>query len=171
LILHRHDLTLRPITGPDELDLFNSLPYSLNEEVGGDLAAGRRRPEWLWLALRGDRLAARAGWWSRAGDLHPLLMDIFDIDGGTDDGVQLLETALPAVVPAGATPRSMATTRSSRASEWYRHIVAMATFTTCLPRVRACSQRRTYRESGPPPTSATNPWRRPAYARGAQRAP
>jgi RimJ/RimL family protein N-acetyltransferase len=104
LIPHQHDLTLRPITGPDELDLFNSLPYSLNEEVGGDLAAGRRRPEWLWLALRGDRLAARAGWWSRAGDPHPLLMDIFDIDGGTDDGVQLLKTALPAVVPAGATP-------------------------------------------------------------------
>jgi len=31
-------------------------------------------------------------------------MDIFDIDGGIGDGVQLLETALPAVVPAGATP-------------------------------------------------------------------
>jgi hypothetical protein len=43
LILHQRDLTLRPITGPDELDLFNSLPYVLNEEVGGDLAAGHRR--------------------------------------------------------------------------------------------------------------------------------
>jgi hypothetical protein len=104
LILHQHDLTLRPITGPDELNLFNSLPYVLNDEVGGDLAAGRRRPEWLWLALRGDRVVARAGWWSRAGDRHPLLMDIFDIDGDTDDGVRLLKTALPAVVPAGATP-------------------------------------------------------------------
>ena len=104
MILHQHDLTLRPITGPDELDLFNSLPYVLNDEVGGDLAAGRRRPEWLWLALRGDRVVARAGWWSRAGDRHPLVMDIFDIDGGIDDGVQLLKTALAAVVPAGATP-------------------------------------------------------------------
>ena len=104
MILHQHDLTLRPITGPDELDLFNSLPYVLNEEVGDDLAAGRRRPEWLWLALRGDRVVARAGWWSRAGDPHPQVMDIFDIDGGTDDGVQLLKTALAAVVPAGATP-------------------------------------------------------------------
>jgi hypothetical protein len=80
------------------------LPYVLNEEVGGDLAAGRRRPEWLWLALRGDRLVARAGWWSRPGDRHPQVMDIFDIDGSIGDGVQLLETALPAVVPAGATP-------------------------------------------------------------------
>jgi hypothetical protein len=104
LILNQHDLTLRPITGSNELDLFNSLPYVLNDEVAGDLAANRRRPEWLWLALRGDRVVARAGWWSRAGDQHPLLMDIFDVDGDTDDGVQWLKSALPAVVPAGATP-------------------------------------------------------------------
>ena len=104
MILRQPDLTLRPITGPDELDLFNSLPYVLNDEVGGDLAAGRRRPEWLWLALRGDRVVARAGWWSRVGDQHPLLMDIFDIDGDTDDGVRLLKTAQAAVVPAGAAP-------------------------------------------------------------------
>ena len=104
MIPHQHDLTLRPITGPDELDLFNSLPYVLNDEVGGDMAAGRRRPEWLWLALRGDRVVARAGWWSRAGDQHPLLMDIFDIDGDIDDGVRLLKTALAVVVPAGTTP-------------------------------------------------------------------
>jgi RimJ/RimL family protein N-acetyltransferase len=104
LNLHQRDLTLRPIAGPDELNLFNRLPYVLNDEVGDDLTAGRRRPEWLWLALRGDRVVARAGWWSRAGDQHPLLMDIFDIDGDTDDGLLLLKTALAALVPAGATP-------------------------------------------------------------------
>jgi RimJ/RimL family protein N-acetyltransferase len=104
LTLHQNDLTLRPITGPDELGLFNSLPYVLNEEVGDDLAVGRRRPEWLWLALRGDRVVARAGWWSRAQDQDPLLMDIFDVDGDAGDGVRLLKTALPAVVPAGAAP-------------------------------------------------------------------
>ena len=104
MIPHQHDLTLRPITGPDELDLFNSLPYVLNDEVGSDMAAGRRRPEWLWLAQRGDRVVARAGWWSRAGDQHPLLMDIFDIDGDIDYGVRLLKTALAVVVPAGTTP-------------------------------------------------------------------
>jgi len=98
------NLTLRPITGPDELDLFNRLPYVLNEEVAGDLATGRRRPEWLWLALRGDRVVARAGWWSPPGDQHPMLMDILDIDGDADDGVLLLKTALAALVPAGATP-------------------------------------------------------------------
>jgi RimJ/RimL family protein N-acetyltransferase len=104
LTSHQDDLTLRPITGPDELDLFNSLPYVLNEELASDLAAGRRRSQWLWLALRGDRVVARAGWWSRPGDQHAQLMDIFDIDGGIDDAVRLLEAALPAVVPAGATP-------------------------------------------------------------------
>jgi RimJ/RimL family protein N-acetyltransferase len=100
----RYDLELRPISGPDELNLFNALPYVLNDEVADDLAAGRRRPEWLWLALRGDRLVARAGWWSRAGDQRPLLMDIFDVDGDTEDAVALLQTALPAVVPAGGVP-------------------------------------------------------------------
>jgi RimJ/RimL family protein N-acetyltransferase len=102
LILHSHDLTLRPITGPDELELFNSLPYVLNDEIAGDLVAGRRRPEWLWLALRSGRVVARAGWWSRAGDPDPMLMDIFDIDGDPDDGVRLLRAALPAMQRAGA---------------------------------------------------------------------
>lgn len=101
---HQHELSIRPITGPDELEKFNAAPYVLNDEIGKDLAAGRRRPQWLWLAQRGDRIVARAGWWSRAGDEHPLVMDIFDIIGHVDDAVRLLETALPAVVPSGTTP-------------------------------------------------------------------
>ena len=104
LTMDQHDLALRPITGPGELELFNSFRYVINDEVGGDLTAGRRRPQWLWLALRGERVVARAGWWSRAGDQHPQIMDIFDIDGDTGDGLRLLETALPAVVPPGAAP-------------------------------------------------------------------
>lgn len=104
LTVSQNDLTLRPITGPDELDLFNSLPYVLNDEIRDDLAAGHRRPQWLWLALRGDRVVARAAWWSRIGDERPHALDIFDIDGDTEDGVRLLRTALAAVIPAGATP-------------------------------------------------------------------
>ncbi|WP_230860735.1 GNAT family N-acetyltransferase [Actinoplanes aureus] len=92
-------LTLRPITGPDELDLFNAFPYVLNAEIEGDLTAGRRRPEWLWVALRGDRVTARAGWWSRPGDQQPLVMDVFDVQD-PDDGVRLLRAAQP----AGGTP-------------------------------------------------------------------
>lgn len=102
--LHQYDLTVRPITGPEELDLFNSLPYVLNDEVRDDLAAGRRRPEWLWLALRGDREVARAGWWSRAGTEDSLVLDIFDIDGDIEDGVRLLTAALPAVIRPNAVP-------------------------------------------------------------------
>jgi RimJ/RimL family protein N-acetyltransferase len=101
------DLTLRPITGPGELDLFNRLPYVLNDEVADDLATGRRRPEWLWLALREGRVVARAGWWSREEGERPQEMDIFDLaarDGDPEDGVRLLQAALPAVVSAGATP-------------------------------------------------------------------
>ncbi|MFI7542578.1 GNAT family N-acetyltransferase [Actinoplanes sp. NPDC049599] len=94
MTLHDPDLTLRPITGPDELDLFNSLPYVLNKELAEDLAAGRRRPEWLWLALRGDRVVARAAWWSRPGDEHPVLMDVLDLAGEVGDGARLVRTAL-----------------------------------------------------------------------------
>jgi hypothetical protein len=163
LTLHQHDLTPRPITGPDELDLFNSLPYILNDEVGSDLAAGRRRPEWLWLAVRGDRVAARAGWWSRPGDPHPQLMDIFDIGDDAGDGVRLLQAALPAVVPAGATPPEYG---RFLPPDWHDHqqtrqaVEDMSTM--CSPRVRACSRRGTYRGSGPPPTSGTRRWRRPS---------
>jgi hypothetical protein len=104
LTTHPHGLTLRPISGPEELDLFNRLPYTLNGELADDLTTGRRRPEWLWVALRADEVVARAGWWSRPGGQHPEVMDIFDLVDGVDDGVRLLEAALPAVVPVGTKP-------------------------------------------------------------------
>lgn len=105
-----NDLTMRPITGREELDLFSQLPYVLNEEVADDLANGRRQPEWMWIALRGDRLLARAAWWSRPGGDAPFLLDIVDIDdsipdpGRVDTGVRLLHTALAATVPSGSPP-------------------------------------------------------------------
>lgn len=102
------DLTLRPITGSGELDLFTRLPYVLDDELADDLAAGRRRPEWMWVALRGDRLVARAAWWARSGTGTPRLLDVFDLDPGVPDrvetGVRLLRTAMAAVVPRDATP-------------------------------------------------------------------
>ncbi|WP_229908176.1 GNAT family N-acetyltransferase [Amycolatopsis oliviviridis] len=99
----RTDVTLRPITGRDELALFNRFPYVLNEELEDDLAAGRRRPEWLWVALRGDELLARVAWWCRVGDDAPFLMDVFDLES-VDVGEQLLRKALAEVVPAGTRP-------------------------------------------------------------------
>jgi RimJ/RimL family protein N-acetyltransferase len=103
-----NNLTMRPITGREELGLFNQLPYVLNEELADDLAQGRRRPEWMWVALRGDRLLARAAWWSRTADDSPLLLDVLDIDDNLPDpgrltiGVRLLHTAMAATLPAGS---------------------------------------------------------------------
>ena len=96
---------MRPITGRDELDLFNRHPYGLNEELADDLATGRRRPEWTWVALRGDRLLARVAWWCQAGADTPFLLDVFDFDDdNVDVGEQLLRTAMAEVVPAGNRP-------------------------------------------------------------------
>ncbi|WLQ53537.1 GNAT family N-acetyltransferase [Streptomyces poriferorum] len=100
-------LTVRPISGPEELGLFCRLSYVLDHELADDLAAGRRRPEWMWVALRGDRVVARIAWWSKDGK-EPLLLDFFDLDDTLPEpergeaGTRLLETATAAVVPAGA---------------------------------------------------------------------
>ncbi|WP_253886887.1 GNAT family N-acetyltransferase [Actinokineospora diospyrosa] len=91
-------LTVRPIAGRAELGLFNRVPYVLNGELEDDLVAGRRRPEWMWIALRGEDLVARVAWWGRAG--APFLLDIFDADC-RDIGERLLRIAMAAVVPSG----------------------------------------------------------------------
>ncbi|MEU5239520.1 GNAT family N-acetyltransferase [Streptomyces lydicus] len=99
---------MRPITGREELDIFSQLPYTLNEELADDLAADRRRPEWMWVALRGDHLLARAAWWSRPGSDAPLILDVLDIDDSASDpdrvdtGVRLLHTAMAATLSKGA---------------------------------------------------------------------
>jgi RimJ/RimL family protein N-acetyltransferase len=96
------DLIMRPITGRDELDLFRRLTYTLDDELADDLDAGRRRPEWMWMALRGDQLVARAAWW---GDPDPELLDVFDVErGAVEEGVALLQAAFGAVLPSGGTP-------------------------------------------------------------------
>ncbi|MFF5483489.1 GNAT family N-acetyltransferase [Streptomyces sp. NPDC012935] len=101
---------MRPIDGREELDLFSRLPYALNAELADDLADGRRRPEWMWVAVRGDRLLARAAWWSRPGSDTPLILDVLDMDDRApgpdrlDIGERLLRTATAAVLPDCARP-------------------------------------------------------------------
>ncbi|GAA0395831.1 GNAT family N-acetyltransferase [Streptomyces luteireticuli] len=88
-------MIFRPLGGPDELGLFRRLSYVLDEELADDLARGRRQAERMWVALRGDRLLARAAWWGGAS-----LLDVLDVDDGlpaaerVDIGVRLLRTAL-----------------------------------------------------------------------------
>lgn len=104
-------VTIRPLSGPDEIDVFNRLPYTINHELADDLAEGRRRPEWMWIAQRGDHLLARVAWWGRSGDGAPLLLDILDLDDALNETGNLTavvqamyETAAAHVIPSGATP-------------------------------------------------------------------
>lgn len=103
----RNEITIRPITGAGELDLFCALSYTLDDELADDLARGRRRPQWMWVALRGGRLVARAAWWGSPGADAPSLLDVLDVGGEPDrisTGAQLLTAALGEIVPAGARP-------------------------------------------------------------------
>ncbi len=101
-------LAIRPLAGPQELDLFLRLAYSLDHELADDLATGRRLPEWMWVALDGDRLLGRLAWWTHAAGAEPQALDFFDLapelseEERADVGLRLLETATAAVVPAGA---------------------------------------------------------------------
>ncbi|MFE2373184.1 GNAT family N-acetyltransferase [Streptomyces sp. NPDC059398] len=105
---YEHELVVRPLSGPDELALFRTLPYTLDHELADDLARGLRRPEWMWVALRGDRVLARAAWWAPAPGAAPYTLDFFDLDDTlpeperVDTGVRLLETAMARLFPAGA---------------------------------------------------------------------
>ncbi|MCT9929470.1 GNAT family N-acetyltransferase [Planotetraspora sp. A-T 1434] len=106
----QNDLTMRPITGREEIELFCRLPYVLNEEMAHDLDSGRRRPEWMWMALRGDRPVARLAWWARRENDPPFMLDTLDLDDATlepervDIGVRLLGTAMAAILPVGVRP-------------------------------------------------------------------
>lgn len=102
-----NNLTVRPIIGRQELDLFGRLSYVLDHELADDLDNGRRRPEWMWVALHGDRLLARLAWWRHADQSLPRMLDFLDVD---DDlaapdrvavGVRLLRTATRHVLPEG----------------------------------------------------------------------
>ncbi len=101
--MHDEDLTVRRLSGRDELDLFRSISYVLNEELVGDLDAGRRRLDWLWLALRGNRLVGRLGWWTRSAEAPPQVLDFLDVSD-VDEGVRLVDTAMREVLPGGSTP-------------------------------------------------------------------
>ncbi|MEU4067610.1 GNAT family N-acetyltransferase [Streptomyces wedmorensis] len=104
------DLVIRPLAGPEELDLFLRLTYSLDHELADDLATGRRLPQWMWVALDGERLLGRLSWWTGTAGSAPQALDFLDLDPGlspeerAEVGLRLLETATAAVIPAGVRP-------------------------------------------------------------------
>ncbi|MFG1665138.1 GNAT family N-acetyltransferase [Streptomyces sp. Y7] len=103
------DLIFRPITGLEEIDLFNALPGPYNDSLADDLRNGRCRAEWMWVALRESTPVARVGWWSRSGS-RPEVLETLDIDDTCEDisridvGARLLRTALTTLFPAGTLP-------------------------------------------------------------------
>jgi RimJ/RimL family protein N-acetyltransferase len=78
------DLVIRPLTAGEE-DLFDQLPdpglVGL-AAFGGSYRrmadANEYRPEWTWVALRGDTVVARAAWWGGPTDADPGALDWFD---------------------------------------------------------------------------------------------
>lgn len=93
-------LELRPLAA-DEEDLFLSLhePALVGvQSVGRDYrelaSLGQYRPEWTWIALRGNNVVARAAWWAGPDDDKPIALDWLDFVPGEDDAaVRLLREA------------------------------------------------------------------------------
>lgn len=92
------DLVIRALGESEARSVFTSLqdpglvgrpllgrPYT----TVGD--GGEYRPEWTWVALRGDRVVARAACWAAPDDQVPRVLDWFDFAPGEDEaGAQLL---------------------------------------------------------------------------------
>lgn len=94
------DLVVRPLVAGEE-DLFLSMtePALVGIQTTGrdyrELAAlGQYRPQWTWVALREDRVVARAAWWAGPEDDKPIALDWFDFDDGeADAAVEILRAA------------------------------------------------------------------------------
>lgn len=88
------DLVIRPLVAGEQ-HLFDSLP---DPGLVGRAAAGRTyadgdyRPDWTWIALRGNTVVARAAWWGGPDDDSPLNLDWFDFTDA-DAAVELLRAA------------------------------------------------------------------------------
>lgn len=100
------DLTYRPLAA-GEFDLFHAYPIppapgidQRSRSFDQDVAAGRYRPEWTWVALRDDKVVARAAFWGPPEASYPYLLDRFDPGVGPDRtvvGAGLLRAAYAAL--------------------------------------------------------------------------
>ncbi len=100
------DLLFRPLDA-DEFDLFHRYGPLPASGVGARPRSFEEldyRPGWVWVALRGDEVVARAGFWGPRGSEHPLALDWFDPGLGADRievGAALLRAAHAALVTPG----------------------------------------------------------------------
>jgi ribosomal protein S18 acetylase RimI-like enzyme len=92
------DVVVRPLLAGEE-ELFLSLvePALVGiQSVGRDyreLTERREyRPEWTWVALRGDRVVARAAWWGAPEEDEPKALDWLDFEE-PDAAVEILHKA------------------------------------------------------------------------------
>lgn len=99
-------ITIRTAT-PDELELASSIG-GVPPNLHVTWAERTRRPEWTYLALRGDELVGRAVWWGWASSEVPILTDTLDLADALTEGTERLAvgTALAsagfgALVPPG----------------------------------------------------------------------
>jgi RimJ/RimL family protein N-acetyltransferase len=84
-------LVIRPLTAADT-DLFADYPHPPVPGVGLEgtqsyremLAKGHYRPEWMWIALRGDEVVARLAFYGSPDAEHPHSMDWLDPGAGPD---------------------------------------------------------------------------------------
>ncbi|MFI6320236.1 GNAT family N-acetyltransferase [Nonomuraea sp. NPDC050556] len=103
-------LIFRALADESEFPLFDTINAPLPTNGVGvrsrtfkDLAAdGDYRPEWVWIAQRGDEVVARASFWGRPEFDHPMSLDYFDFDT-VENGAALLKAAYAALVGPGYT--------------------------------------------------------------------
>jgi GNAT superfamily N-acetyltransferase len=80
------DLVVRPLTA-GESHLFHQFDEpalvgmaAFGRDYDEFVASNQYRPEWTWVALRGDRVVARAAWWGGPDDTEPKTVDWFDFE-------------------------------------------------------------------------------------------
>ncbi|MGW4966244.1 GNAT family N-acetyltransferase [Nonomuraea sp. NPDC004186] len=105
------DLVCRAL-GADELDLFHRYGPGPTSGVGARsrtfdeyVAIGDYRPEWIWVAQRGDDVLARAVFWAPPEFAQPFHLEWFDPGSDIEIGARLLRACYEALVgPDYATP-------------------------------------------------------------------